>query len=179
MILRLLLTIAAVIVGLTTMARPSGATMPGTFVWCMTTETTRPDTCPPEHGKGVYGLREVHVIRWEGLDVPRRLMPSFRADATAYNSVPGQTDDRPCESADGSDICKLHAEGKETCARNGMPFDTVLWSRATGLCTVRDRTASKFSHRVDYHVGGAEAFAEARAFGIKRNQLFYVVSSPR
>ena len=83
---------------------------------------------------------------------------------TAYNSVPAQTDGSPCIAANGADICKLHAQGDYTCAA-ALPFNTHLSIPGFGVCTVRDRLAPRFAHRVDIHMGGADSIARARAWG--------------
>ena len=57
----------------------------------------------------------------------RRLIAQPAAILTAYSSTEGQTDDRPCEAADGSDICERWKAGEEICASNDYPFGTRLF----------------------------------------------------
>lgn len=84
---------------------------------------------------------------------------------TAYNSVPEQTDSTPCIAANGADICKLHAQGDQTCAA-ALPFGTLLDVPGFGRCTVRDRLAPKYASRIDIHMG--KDITRARAWGKKQ-----------
>lgn len=117
----------------------------------------------------------LETLKWAlELDSGERL-PSVQADkntspskitktVTAYNSVPAQTDSSPCISADGSDICKLYAQGDYSCAA-ALPFGTKLSIPGFGTCTVRDRLAAKYSQRVDIHMGGVESIQKAKNWG--------------
>ena len=65
---------------------------------------------------------------------------------TAYNSVEDQTDDTPCISASGLNVCETE---KEICATNEFPFGTRLLIDDKIICEVQDRTNSRYSHRID------------------------------
>lgn len=91
---------------------------------------------------------------------------------TGYNSVSGQTDARPCESADGSDICALEARGDHSCASNDFSFGTRLYITGLGLCTVRDRMASRFARRVDWYFGDESKVKDARDWGVQRRTIY-------
>ena len=69
---------------------------------------------------------------------------------TAYNSEPGQTDDTPCITANGFDVCK---HGKEdTIAANFLKFGTkVRIPELFGdrVFIVRDRMNSRYTDRID------------------------------
>ena len=69
---------------------------------------------------------------------------------TAYNSEPGQTDDSPCITANGFDVCK---HGKEdTIAANFLKFGTkVRIPELFGdrVFVVRDRMNSRYTDRID------------------------------
>ncbi len=69
---------------------------------------------------------------------------------TAYNSEPGQTDDSPCITANGFNVCKRGIE--DTIAANFLRFGTkvripeVFGNR---IFTVRDRMNKRYTNRVD------------------------------
>lgn len=82
---------------------------------------------------------------------------TFR-EITAYSSEIGQTDDSPCISADGSDICSLHEKGMRVCAANFVLLGTVL--KVGGVdCVIRDRMNPRFKNRVDLYFGQDRASA--------------------
>jgi len=64
---------------------------------------------------------------------------------TAYNAVPEQTDDEPCISASGLDVCNTN---KKICASNEFPFGTLLLIE-NEIWEVQDRTHSRYSYRID------------------------------
>ena len=79
-------------------------------------------------------------------------------DVTAYNLVPGQTDDSPCIGAANQNLCYLMRTKKmNVCASNAYEFGTILripdylGSQKDGndTCVVLDRMAKKYSARVD------------------------------
>lgn len=96
-------------------------------------------------------------------DLPDR--PARTVDVTAYTSRPEETDDTPCVSADGSDVCALYEDGKLTCASNDHPLGAWLHVPGYGDCEVRDRMNRRYTGtgRVDVYMG-ADA-AAARAWG--------------
>ncbi len=70
-------------------------------------------------------------------------------EVSAYNSLPEQTDDSPCISADGTDICRRHKNGECIVATNAYPLKTRLRIDKIGDCTVADRTHARYADRVD------------------------------
>lgn len=69
---------------------------------------------------------------------------------TAYNSEPGQTDDSPCITANGFNVCERNIE--DTIAANFLKFGTkVRIPELFGdrIFTVRDRMNSRYINRVD------------------------------
>lgn len=91
-------------------------------------------------------------------------------DVTAYNSLPGQTDDTPCISGDGSDICRMRMEGETVCASNDWPLGAQigLTGGVNGRCVVRDRMNARYAGtgRVDVYMG--MDVKRAREFGIRK-----------
>ena len=84
---------------------------------------------------------------------------------TAYNAGdPGQTDDTPCISASGENICKALAKGKKRCAANFVPLGSHLHVEKIGVCLVTDRTNKRYRNRVDIAMQKDE-YHEARRFG--------------
>ena len=93
-----------------------------------------------------------------GGDFPRRTV-----SVSMYNAVPGQTDDTPCITANGDNICD--PDKGLTAAMNGVPFGTKIQIPALGnaVYTVNDRMNRRYdSGYMDLHV---ETRAEALRFG--------------
>ncbi len=78
-----------------------------------------------------------------------------KAPVTMYTSRVEETDLSPCTSADGSDICKLYATGKNICASNDYPFGTLLTVPGLGDCVVKDRLNRRYNKTgaVDWYAG--------------------------
>lgn len=96
---------------------------------------------------------------------------------TAYNGVPEQTDDTPCISASGDDICSARRWGAHVCAANFVPLGSHLAILDTSSmtayeCVVLDRMNRRYPNRVDIFMG--DDIARARSFGIQK-LLVYVV----
>ncbi len=84
---------------------------------------------------------------------------------TAYNAGdPGQTDETPCISASGENICKALAKGKKRCAANFVPLGSRLHVDKIGVCLVTDRTNKRYRNRVDVAMQKDE-YQKARRFG--------------
>lgn len=69
---------------------------------------------------------------------------------TAYNSEPGQTDDTPCITANGFNVCEHGIE--DTVAANFLKFGTkIRMPELFGdrVFVVRDRMNKRYSDRVD------------------------------
>lgn len=85
---------------------------------------------------------------------------------TAYNSLPGQTDNEPCIAASGKDLCAHNQEN--VIAINGLPFGTLvrfpdLYGEKT--FTVEDRMNSRYtSSRADIWL---KNLSDAKKFGVK------------
>lgn len=84
---------------------------------------------------------------------------------TAYNSDPAQTDDTPCITANGFNVCEHGVE--DTIAANFLKFGTkVRIPELYGdrIFVVRDRMNKRYSDRVDIWM---KEKVDARKFGIK------------
>jgi 3D (Asp-Asp-Asp) domain-containing protein len=69
---------------------------------------------------------------------------------TAYNvGDPRQTDDTPCISASGENICSALANGQMRCAANFVPLGSRLHVDKIGVCLVTDRMNKRYRNRVD------------------------------
>jgi hypothetical protein len=87
---------------------------------------------------------------------------------SAYNvGDPNQTDDTPCISANGEDICAALHNGERRCAANFVPLGTLLHVDTIGVCLVTDRTHRRFGERVDVAMQKHE-YQKAIQFGLKR-----------
>jgi 3D (Asp-Asp-Asp) domain-containing protein len=90
---------------------------------------------------------------------------------TAYNAGdPRQTDDTPCISASGENICKALAKGKKRCAANFVPLGSRLHVEKIGVCLVTDRTNRRYRNRVDIAMQRDE-YHKARRFGRQKLQV--------
>jgi 3D (Asp-Asp-Asp) domain-containing protein len=84
---------------------------------------------------------------------------------TAYNvGDPRQTDDTPCISANGENICRALAEGEMRCAANFVPLGSHLYVDKIGVCLVTDRMNRRYRNRVDIAMRKDE-YRKARRFG--------------
>ena len=87
---------------------------------------------------------------------------------TAYNvGDPKQTDDTPCISANGENICMALQRGEKRCAANFVPLGTLLHVDTVGTCLVTDRTHRRYGERVDIAMHKNE-YQKAIQFGLKR-----------
>jgi 3D (Asp-Asp-Asp) domain-containing protein len=95
---------------------------------------------------------------------------------TAYNAGdPRQTDNTPCISANGENICKALAKGKKRCAANFVPLGSPLHVDKIGVCLVTDRTNKRYRNRVDIAMHKNE-YHKARRFG--RQKLHVKIIEP-
>lgn len=106
-----------------------------------------------------------------GLPVPDRIMPKkvITVTVTAYSSTPDQTDDTPCITANGFNLCKNNKQN--VVAANFLPFGTkVRMPEAFGNQEfyVQDRMNKRFSQRMDIWMPTRKA---ALAFGIQTLQI--------
>ena len=84
---------------------------------------------------------------------------------TAYNAGdPKQTDDTPCVSANGENLCTALGKGKKRCAANFVPLGSRLHVEKIGVCLVTDRTNKRYRNRVDIAMQRKD-YHKARRFG--------------
>lgn len=89
--------------------------------------------------------------------------------ATAYSSTPDQTDDDPCTTANGYNVCSNGRE--DVIAANFLPFGTrVRFPDTFGsrVFVVQDRMHPRFSNRVDIWMKTRSA---AKNFGVKHLRM--------
>ncbi|MBN2854305.1 3D domain-containing protein [Patescibacteria group bacterium] len=107
--------------------------------------------------------------------VPEKTEPEIRVisssihSMTAYNSEVGQTDDSPCITANGFNVCEHGIE--DTIAANFLPFGTkVRVPELFGdrIFIVRDRMNKRYTERVD--VWMLER-SDALQFGVKKARI--------
>ena len=95
---------------------------------------------------------------------------------TAYNAGdPNQTDDTPCISANGENLCEALARGERRCAANFVPLGTSLHVDKFGVCVVTDRTNKRYRNRVDIAMQKDE-YHKARRFGRQRLHVKILVN---
>jgi len=84
---------------------------------------------------------------------------------TAYNvGDPRQTDNTPCISANGENICRALADGEMRCAANFVPLGSRLHVDKIGVCLVTDRMNKRYRNRVDIAMRKDE-YRKALRFG--------------
>lgn len=86
--------------------------------------------------------------------------------ATAYSSTMAQTDNSPCTTANGYNVCKANKEN--VVAANFLPFGTkVKFPEVYGdkIFTVQDRMNRRFNKRIDFWM---KTTNKARQFGVKQ-----------
>jgi len=98
---------------------------------------------------------------------------------TAYNAGdPRQTDDTPCISANGENLCQALAAGKKRCAANFVPLGSRLHVATIGVCLVTDRTNKRYSNRVDIAMHKHEHH-KALQFGRRRLKVKVIAPAPK
>lgn len=92
---------------------------------------------------------------------------------TFYNSLAAQTDNTPCITANGHNLCKQYeTEGfGNTIAVNGLPFGTVI--KIPSLYgdkefVVRDRMNARYNGKARMDIW-VPTYVEAKKNGVKRN----------
>ena len=97
---------------------------------------------------------------------------------TAYNAGdPSQTDDTPCISANGENICDALANGQKRCAANFVPLGSILYVDKFGVCLVTDRTNKRYRNRVDIAMQKGELY-KARQFGRQKLHVKIILPVP-
>ena len=96
---------------------------------------------------------------------------------TAYNAGdPKQTDDTPCISANGENLCEALMKGEKRCAANFVPLGSSLYVDKVGVCVVTDRTNKRYRNRVDIAMQKHE-YHEARRFGRQKLKVKILVDN--
>jgi 3D (Asp-Asp-Asp) domain-containing protein len=97
---------------------------------------------------------------------------------TAYNvGDPRQTDDTPCISANGEDICRALANGEMRCAANFVPLGSRLYVDKIGVCLVTDRMNKRYRNRVDIAMHKND-YRKALRFGRQKLRVKILVNKP-
>jgi 3D (Asp-Asp-Asp) domain-containing protein len=97
---------------------------------------------------------------------------------TAYNAGdPRQTDDTPCISANGENLCNALAKGQKRCAANFVPLGSQLYVDKIGVCLVTDRTNKRYRNRVDIAMQKHE-YRKARRFGRQKLDVKIIIPVP-
>jgi len=98
-------------------------------------------------------------------DKPIKVIKVSTHTITAYNSEPGQTDDSPCITANGFNVCEHGQE--DTIAANFLPFGAKVQIPdlfGERVFVVRDRMNKRHTSRVDIWMKDKD---DAIQFGIK------------
>jgi len=74
-----------------------------------------------------------------------------KATFTAYTLSEDETDSTPCIGAGNNNLCEIRDKEPEKCivATRLYPLNTMLEIEGFGECEVLDRTARKYSDRID------------------------------
>jgi 3D (Asp-Asp-Asp) domain-containing protein len=100
---------------------------------------------------------------------PVKVLKTSKHVITAYNSDIAQTDDDPCTTANGFNVCQHNQE--DTIAANFLKFGTKVKIPALfgeRIFVVRDRMNSKHANRVDVWM---KTHADAINFGVKTAEI--------
>jgi 3D (Asp-Asp-Asp) domain-containing protein len=79
-----------------------------------------------------------------------RVVRSYTVSSSAYNSEPGQTDNSPCTTANGYNVCT--ADEENVVAANNLKFGTKIRipdQFGDRIFTVQDRMNSRYKTNVD------------------------------
>lgn len=104
-------------------------------------------------------------------------------EVSGYTSTVEQTDSRPCEAADQSDICERKRRGELICASSrNIPLGARLHVEGLGTCTVADRMNTRYTNHVDWYCGkdteGDDILYQcAKRIG-RRDRVVTIVSVP-
>ena len=107
--------------------------------------------------------------------IPEKTEPEIRVISsgvhtmTAYNSEVGQTDDSPCITANGFNVCEHGIE--DTVAANFLPFGTKIRIPdlfGDRIFVVRDRMNRRYTDRVDIWMLER---SDAIQFGVRRTRI--------
>ena len=112
-------------------------------------------------------LCELTDVVCEGEDVPNY---NKLGEFTAYNTVEGQTDSTPFETADGTDTRTF-----EGCivAHNDLPFGSIIEIEGIGQCTVKDRMNRRYTGLGRFDICMNLDLERAKNFG--RKEINYKV----
>lgn len=121
----------------------------------------------PELAKEIIGLTddnylpEYHLPESSNIVIKKRAYYVF----TAYNSEVGQTDNSPCITANGFNLCENGVE--DTVAANFLKFGTKIRIPELfedRIFIVRDRMNPRHNNKIDIWMNGK---TEAKKFGVK------------
>jgi 3D (Asp-Asp-Asp) domain-containing protein len=113
-----------------------------------------------------FAIAEVNVRQEPKIEIYEVVSETIR-EITAYNSGrPEQTDNSPCLTANGENVCTALARGYKRCAANFVPFGTRLLIENYGECLVTDRMNERFQNRVDIAMMADEK-ERAKKFGLQ------------
>ena len=110
-------------------------------------------------------VAEQETVSQDDIKTNIKVLSSSTHTMTAYNSDPAQTDDTPCITANGFNVC-THGQ-EDTIAANFLKFGTkVRIPELYGdrIFVVRDRMNKRYSDRVDIWM---KEKTDARKFGVK------------
>lgn len=74
-------------------------------------------------------------------------------EVSGYTSDEAQTDKRPCEAADQSNICERKLKGELLCAASrNIPLGTKVKVADLGMCVVADHMNARYTNNTDLHL---------------------------
>lgn len=123
-----------------------------------------------EETAGRLPLAETKTYLLNDRGEPLKVVRSSVHAITAYNSEAAQTDDTPCITANGFDVCAHGIE--DTVAANFLKFGTKIQIPdlfGDRVFVVRDRMNKRYSDRLDIWMKDKP---EARRFGIKTARIY-------
>lgn len=114
-------------------------------------------------------IKEETAIEATSTEKTLKVIRNSTHTITAYNSDPAQTDDTPCITANGFDVCEHNEE--DTIAANFLKFGTMVRIPdlyGDHIFIVRDRMNKRYPDRVDIWM---KEKTDARQFGVQTARI--------
>lgn len=145
------------------------------LIMALATESPKPETVETkvtENRADAVLIEEAAPTATTTVETGPKVIRVSTHSMTAYNSDPRQTDDTPCITANGFNVCEHGIE--DTIAANFLKFGTkVMIPELFGdrVFIVRDRMNKRYTDRVDIWM---KNYDDARKFGVKTAEIHVI-----
>lgn len=166
--------IALSVILLTAIALPNNSAHANTY---MTAASEAVDHIMGFHNDNVAAEENIAVETEKKPAKTPEIKKTIRVTATAYSSTPWQTDDTPCITSTGYNVCNktenIIAVSRDLVRSLGYHRQVMLPSLyGSEIFLIEDTMNARFVNRIDVHHGSTE---DARNFGLKRNVELQVI----